>query len=115
MFRCLLILLTAISVRAEIRLPGCTAYGSPDFDALRVSKERGVQIPAGSKQAVLWFGDLKKTGRLEVSAVVNTASMDMKLTVGAETETVSTVIDLRRHRPLRRAEGRWHACNVGTK
>ncbi len=66
----LLLLLAALSARAELRVPGSTAYGAPDPDALRVSKSRGVVDWRNPKQSVLWFGEFKKTGNLEVSLAV---------------------------------------------
>lgn len=70
MFRCLLILLTAMAARAELRVPGCTAYGSPNFDALRLHKERGVTNWTDAKQSVLWFGEIKNPGKLDVAVAV---------------------------------------------
>jgi Domain of unknown function (DUF3472)/Domain of unknown function (DUF5077) len=70
MTRILLLLTSVLSVRAELVIPGCTAYGAPDFDALRTHKERGVTGWKDSGQQVLWFGNLKKAGALEVSVRV---------------------------------------------
>src|SRR5262245_61219413 len=70
MFRCLLILLTALTARAELRVPGCTAYGAPNFDAIRLHKERGVTNWTDAKQSVLWFGEIKNAGKLDVSVAV---------------------------------------------
>jgi hypothetical protein len=67
----LFLLLAALPVRAELRIPGSTAYGSPNFDGLRVNKERGVTRWTDPKQSVLWFGEFKKPGKVEVSLAVS--------------------------------------------
>jgi hypothetical protein len=66
-----LLLLTLISARAELRIPGCTAYGAPDFDAIRVHKERGVTNWTNPGQSVLWFGEIRTPGKLDVAVIVN--------------------------------------------
>lgn len=74
MLRCplpLILCLSAITCRAELRIPGCTAYGAPDPDALRVNKERGVTRWRDAAQSVLWFGEFKKTGEVTASLLVH--------------------------------------------
>lgn len=70
MIRFLLVLLAIQCARAELRLPGCTAYGAPDFDAIRLHRERGVTGWKDARQSVLWFGELKKAGKLDASITV---------------------------------------------
>jgi hypothetical protein len=67
----LIFFIASLSARAELRVPGCTAYGAPDFDAIRVHKERGVPGWKDAKQSVLWFGELKKAGKLDAGIVVS--------------------------------------------
>lgn len=62
--------LSILPVRAELRIPGSTAYGSPNPDALRVNRSRGVTGWTNPAQSVLWFGEFKKTGKLDVSLVL---------------------------------------------
>lgn len=64
-------LLVVASARAELVVPGCTAYGVPDLDAIRLHKEKGVVGWKDAGQSVLWFGDIRKTGALEVALRVN--------------------------------------------
>ena len=70
MIRCLLLLLTVLTARAELRVPGCTAYGAPNFDAIRLNRERGVTNWKDAKQSVLWFGEIKNPGKLDVAVAV---------------------------------------------
>ncbi len=71
MIRSLLLTLAAgTTVRAEITIPGCTAYGAPDFDAIRLNKVRGVTGWRDANQKVLWFGELKKPGSLDATIKV---------------------------------------------
>ena len=67
----LLSILALVPARAELIIPGCTAYGAPDFDAIRLSRERGVVGWGDAAQAVLWFGELKQAGKLNVSLKVD--------------------------------------------
>jgi hypothetical protein len=67
MTRTLILLLTAFTARAELVIPGCTAYGAPDFDAIRLHKERGVTGWKSAEQQVLWFGQFKKAGAFEAA------------------------------------------------
>ena len=72
MLRHLLIsLLALVSARAELRIPGGTAYGAPDFDVIRLNKERGVMVKPDSKQSILWFGEIKKPGKLDATVLVS--------------------------------------------
>lgn len=85
----LLSLLAPVPVRAELRIPGCTAYGAPGFDALRTDKDRGVTGWTDAAQSVLWFGECKAAGRLDVSlqvdfAVPPAAPVKFKLTVAGK-------------------------------
>jgi len=88
MLRCVLPLFLAFaSARAELRIPGCTAYGAPDFNAIRVHKERGVVNWTDPKQSVLWFGEIKKPGKLDVAVSVNLPeanAVNFKLSVGGK-------------------------------
>lgn len=76
----LLSLLVVVSARGELRIPGSTAYGSPDFDGIRVRKDRGVTRWTDPKQSVLWFGGIKTPGTLDASVIVNLPA-DVKLPV----------------------------------
>jgi Domain of unknown function (DUF3472)/Domain of unknown function (DUF5077) len=89
MIRALILLfLTLPTARAELRVPGCTAYGAPDFDAIRMHRERGVINWTEPKQSVLWFGEIRKTGTLDVALLVHLPgtisdanSVKLKLTI----------------------------------
>ncbi len=83
MFRHLLIPFLALaSARAELRVPGCTAYGAPNFDAIRLDKERGVMVKPNSKQTIVWFGEINKAGKLDAAVNVSLppgGSVDLEL------------------------------------
>jgi hypothetical protein len=98
MLRSLLLLFTVINVHAELRVPACTAYGAPDFEGIRVHRERGVTGWKDAKQSVLWFGELKKAGKLDAALSINLPGLipeanqvKLKLTVAGQTrEAVAT-------------------------
>ena len=89
MLRLFFVLLIALaSARAELRVPGCTAYATPDFNGLRVHRDRGVTNWTDPKQSILWFGEIKTPGKLDAAVVLvlpetnGTAdAIDLKLTV----------------------------------
>ena len=88
----LLSLLLLASARAELRIPGSTAYGAPDFDAIRLHKERGVTGWTDPAQSVLWFGELKKPGQLTVTAVLSlpdATPVKLKLTLAGKSSTAT--------------------------
>ena len=77
MKRLLLILALLTNAHAELRVPAFTAYVDPDPNGLSVSKEHGISNWKDATQHVLWFGELKATGKL-------TASVAVKATEGAK-------------------------------
>jgi Domain of unknown function (DUF3472)/Domain of unknown function (DUF5077) len=96
MFRILLFLSAAVVASAEVRVPGCTAYGAPDFDAIRLHKERGVVGWKDAQQSVLWFGELKRAGKLDVAVAVRLPenndlipAVKLKLTVAGKSVEAS--------------------------
>ncbi len=88
------LVLSLVSVRAELRVPGCTAYGTPNFDGVRLHTNRGVVNWTDPAQSVLWFGEIKTPGKLEATVAItlpDDASVKLKLTVaGKSAETTAT-------------------------
>ena len=66
---CLLLALCT-PVIAELSVPAFTAYVDPDPNGLSVSKEYGISNWKDTTQQVLWFGELKATGKLTASVAV---------------------------------------------
>ena len=62
-----LLFLTPAAVRAELRVPAHTAYLEPDSGGARVSSKSGVTGWKDPGQTILWFGELKSGGKVEVS------------------------------------------------
>ena len=62
-----LLCLAQATVRAELRVPAHTAYLEPDSGGARVSSKSGVIGWKNPEQTVLWFGELKSPGTIEVS------------------------------------------------
>ena len=92
-FACLL--LTA-SLQAGISVPGCTAYGLPDFDALQTSKARGVFNWQNPELKVAWYGELKPAGALEakITAKVDSGVVSkFKLSVGEKSHEFTVTGD----------------------
>ena len=90
MWKSLLILFVSHSALAvELAIPAFTAYGDPDFDDVRRTKEGDVTRWGENGQRLLWFGELKTTGDLLVKVNGNagegrTAELQMTVTlVGA--------------------------------
>jgi hypothetical protein len=84
------VLLASISAVAEIKVPAFTAYINPDPNGLHISKEQGVSNWKDGKQQVLWFGELKATGKLTASVTLKaTKGVKLKLTIGTENHGAS--------------------------
>lgn len=64
---CFLLLLTALTTRAELRIPAFTAYLDPDANGARVSSTTGITSWLSATNRVLWLGELKTPGPLEVA------------------------------------------------
>src|SRR5262249_41128924 len=55
---------------AELRVPAFTAYFDSDPEGVRVRESSGVSIWKGPALQVLWFGELKATGKLDCALSV---------------------------------------------
>jgi hypothetical protein len=65
--------------QAELRVPAFTAYLEPEPDGARVSERSGISDWTDPSLKVLWFGDIKSTGKLECSLL-------LRLPAGAKTK-----------------------------
>ncbi len=66
-----LILAAAVAVaRAELRVPGSTAYLAPDPSAARVSARAGIGGWKDPKVQVLWFGQINTPGKLSCTVAL---------------------------------------------
>lgn len=91
---CLIVLIVAFSpvpLVAELTVPGMTAYGVPDAQALRVNEQRGVVDWKNPAQKVAWYGKFAKAGTLAVSLEIMLAEgkqSRLKLAVGQEVHEI---------------------------
>jgi hypothetical protein len=70
---------------SALRIPAFTAYIAPNPDGARVSKERGITGWTDVSQHVLWFGELKATGKLTASIVMKDGkSARLRLAIGEQ-------------------------------
>ncbi len=69
LFPALVLLLGCCSALAELRVPAFTAYLDPDANGAKVGKE-GVTGWTNPQQTVMWFGEFKAAGKVEVSVVM---------------------------------------------
>lgn len=56
--------------KAEIQVPGSTAYLDPDSGGTRVSADRGIVRWNDSNVTVRWFGELKQAGDIDAKLVL---------------------------------------------
>lgn len=89
---CALVLGT-LTAGAELRIPAFTAYIHPDANGARVSEESGLTRWQSATNQVLWFGEIKTPGPLEVALALrlpDDAESRLRLTVaGQSRETVA--------------------------
>ena len=69
---------------AQLRVPACTAYLEPDPEGARISARSGITGWRDPGLKVVWFGELKHSGRLE-------CSLALRLAAGAESRLRLTV------------------------
>lgn len=86
----LLIFATTVAAslaQAEVRVPAHTAYLDPVNGSASVSEKDGIKRWDDPAQSVLWFGDIKSTGKLECSVALKLApesSSKLRLTVAGK-------------------------------
>ena len=81
----LLVLMTwAVFARAELRVPGFTAYLDPDVNGARISESSGITGWSDPNLKVLWFGELKTPGEV-------TCAVELRLPAGRESRLRLTV------------------------
>jgi hypothetical protein len=79
---------------AELRVPGFTAYSEPDAEALEFTQEHGVTGWTDSKQSVVWYGEIKTVGRLDVAVKLRlpeTRAVTLRLTIAGKAQTALVV------------------------
>lgn len=92
----LLSCLALASVRAELRVPGSTAYLDPTEEGARVSPRSGVTGWKDPKQKVLWFGEIKSPATIE-------AAVELRLPEGQASRLRLTVAGQSREADVRGA------------
>jgi hypothetical protein len=50
-----------------LRVPAFTAFAEPDPEALEFSKQSGLTGSSDAKTKVVWYGELKTSGRLDLA------------------------------------------------
>lgn len=73
-----------VDARAELRVPACTAYLDPNPAGASVSEKSGITRWNDPALEVLWFGEIKTPGRLDVS-------LSLRLPVGTSSKLKLTV------------------------
>lgn len=77
--------------RAALEIPAFTAYLEPDGLGARVSERSGITGWKNPGQAILWFGEFKTNGPVEVSVQLQlpaSATTQLRLTVAEQSRTV---------------------------
>ena len=72
-----LLVLSPAAQAEELRIPGATAYGAPDFDQLRAGRE-GIRNWQGNALAIQWYGELKSAGEIRASVAFKDAPAGAK-------------------------------------
>ncbi len=80
----LVLLVWAVVARAELRVPGFTAYLDPDVNGARISESSGITGWSDPHLKVLWFGELKTPGEV-------TCALELRLPAGRESRLRLTV------------------------
>ena len=88
----------------ELRVPGFTAYSEPEPEALQMTEAHGVTGWTDSRQSVVWYGEIKNPGRLDLEVDVRlpeTKAVTLRLTVAGKTLTETVASDGDRIVPVR--------------
>ncbi len=76
----------------ELRVPAFAAYLDPDVRGARISESAGVTRWTDPSIQVLWFGDIKTSGRLDCAVTLRLpqgATSQLRLTVAGQSREVS--------------------------
>lgn len=83
----LCLLLVALSVQAELRVPAFAAYLEPDPEGAHISSRRGLTGWKDPALKVLWAGEIKTPGKLDVALLLRLPageSSKLRLTVAGQ-------------------------------
>ncbi len=86
-----LLLILALTARAELSVPAATAYLDPDANGARVSKT-GITGWTNPQNTVSWFGEIKTPGKLDATLILRLpkdAVSKLRLAVGGQSREVS--------------------------
>lgn len=93
---CVVFSLTALACSAQapetIQVPGYTAFSEPDPEALEFSEQNGITGWSQSKDKIVWYGEIKTVGRLDLGLAVrlpNDSSSKLQLTVANQSFTAT--------------------------
>jgi hypothetical protein len=92
LFLLLTTLVTASAAAAELRVPAGTAYLAPDANGAQVSNKRGITGWRDPKLKVLWFGEMKETGKLTAAVALRLpkdATSKFRLTVAGQSHVTA--------------------------
>ncbi len=87
-----LIICTAATAAAELRVPAFTAYLDPNVDGARVSARSGVTRWNDPALKVLWFGQIRTPGELKCSVTLRLpqdSASTLRLTVAGQSHEAS--------------------------
>ncbi|EEF63382.1 DUF3472 domain-containing protein [Pedosphaera parvula] len=82
----------AAEAKAELRVPAFTAYLDPDPEGASVSRGSGITAWQDPALKVLWFGEIKHSGKLECSLTLRlaaSAETKLRLTVAGQSREAS--------------------------
>jgi hypothetical protein len=75
---------------ASLRVPAFTAYSEPEPEALEFSEARGINGWTEAKQSIVWYGEIKNRGRLDLEVELRLPEKEtatLKLTVAGRALT----------------------------
>jgi hypothetical protein len=89
-----LVLALGLQARAELRVPAFTAYLDPNPEGARVTSRSGITGWRDPALKVLWFGEIKSTGKLEPALALRLPEGDkskLRLTVAGQSRELTVV------------------------
>jgi hypothetical protein len=92
---CLFALLVAsAATAAQLRIPAFTAYLEPDSGGARISERDGITRWNSSATKVIWFGEMKSSGKLEASLALRLAQGErsrLRLTIASQSREAEAI------------------------
>ena len=113
------VLITSLNVAQAVEtltISAATAYIMPDPEGMRVSEKQGTVTWSDPRQSIVWYGEWKKPGAVQVSLVAKpsaTAASHWVVTLAGESHSIEGAANPSRQHPITLDAGKFSIAGPG--